>query len=134
MAELREVATGHVTADTAIVTTGETLVVTSDEILVPQHTVSVWVQTFVQLTTGAGTTSVTPRVRRGATTGGVTVDDAVAIAIAAVAGSNEQFVVYARDEDLAGRDTVQYSLTVQQVGATGNGTILQAGIIVMLLA
>lgn len=132
MAELREVGFSIVTADTALVTTAETVVATSDVIQVPTATALVVVHAWAQLTTGAATTTVTPRIRRGTDTAGTLIGEANAVTIGAVAGSTEQFQAMA-SEQISGIGPLQYVFTLAQAAATGNGSALQAGIIVLLL-
>lgn len=132
MADIREVAADFVTADTAVVTTTETVAVTSPEIAVPSQTVFAVVFGYATLTTGAATTAVTPRIRRGAAITDTAVGDAIAEEIKAAAGSDEPFFRLVA-EPLSGVNKVRYSLTLEQTGASTNGSILQAGILVALL-
>lgn len=119
-------------ADVSLVTTAETVVVSSDLLLTPFNTSRVVVIAWAQLTTGASTTAVTPRIRRGTTTSGTLVSEANAVTIGAAAGSTEQFFAVAFEER-GGTDRVQYSLTLQQTAASANGSALQGGIVVLVL-
>lgn len=119
-------------ADVTLTTTSETVIVSSDLVLTPFATSRVVVIAWAQLTTGAATTTVTPRIRRGTTTSGTLVSEANAVTIGAAAGSTEQYYAIAFEERGA-TDRVQYSLTLQQASATGNGTAVQGGIVVVVL-
>lgn len=132
MADVREIEAVVETADTTVTTTTETAAATSPEVRVPARTGRVLVLAWAKLTTGAATTTVTPRLRRGSGTAGTAVGDATVEAIKAAAGSSEVFSVFFT-EDVDNVDTVQFTFTLQQAGATGNGTIVQAGIVVAVL-
>ena len=118
--------------DVTLTTTTEMVVVSSDQVLTPFATSRVIVIAWAQLTTGTATTTVTPRIRRGTAITGTLIGDAVAVTIGAAAGSTEQFYAIAFEERQA-TDRVQYSLTLQQAAATGNGSALQGGIVVIVL-
>ena len=132
MADVREVELTTQTADVTLTTTSETAIVNTPEVVVPAQTTRVLVLAWGQLTTGAGTTTVTPRIRRGTTTAGALVGEANAETVKAAAGSTEPFFIMA-SEERADVDRVQYVLTLAQAGATADGTALQAGIIVLVL-
>ena len=132
MADVREVELTTQTTDVTLTTTTETAIVNTPEVVVPAQTTRALILAWGQLTTGAGTTAVTPRIRRDTTTAGTLVGEANAEAVKAAAGSTEPFFIIA-SEERADVDRVQYVLTLAQVGATGNGTALQAGIIVLVL-
>lgn len=131
MADIQEVAFATSTSDVTVTTTTETVAVTSLPALLPRQTHHVLVIAWCQLTTGAGTTAVTPRIRRGSDTSGDLVGDAVSEAVKAAAGSSEPFMLVA-SEERASEESVRYSLTVTQADATGDGTVTQAGIIVFV--
>lgn len=117
---------GGSTVDTTLVTTAETVVATVSGVHTPRR-VNVQITGWAQLATGTGTTTVTPRIRRGTTVAGVQLGDARPVALGAAAGSTEEFEFQAEDAgvDLAG---ASYVLTLEQTGATGNGTVAQARI------
>lgn len=131
MADLKELGFNVSTADVTLVTTAETSIITSDAVYLPTRTAVVVIVAVAQLTTGAATTTVTPRIRKGSGTGGTVLNDAVAEAVKAAAGSSEPFIAFAL-ESVANEDTVQYSLTLAQAAATGNGTATQAAIVVFV--
>jgi hypothetical protein len=132
MPDLTELAVAHVTADVALVTVAETAIITSETIFVTSPEARVLVLAVAQLTTGAATTTVTPRIRRGADATGTLVGDAVPITIGAAAGSTEQYV-HGVIDTLDNVDQVQYTYTLQQASASGNGSALQAAIVALLL-
>lgn len=116
----------HVTAETPLVTTAETVVATLSGVNTPRKT-TVTIKGWAQLTTGTATTAVTPRIRRGTTITGTLIDEGNPVTVGAAAGSTEDFEITAQDEnvDLAGGS---YVLTLQQTAASANGSCLQAGI------
>lgn len=119
------------TTNVTLTTTTETSLVSSESVPAPRQTVTVCVLGWAQLTTGAATTTVTPRIRRGTTTSGTLVGEANAVTIGAAAGSTEQFVALAC-EDRSDVASVEYNYTLTQAAATGNGTAVQGGILVFV--
>lgn len=119
------------TTDVTLTTTSETVAVSSGVFASPRDTVRVLVVGYGQLSTGTGTTSVTPRIRRGTTTSGTLVGDATTEEVKAAAGSDEPFLLMVSEERTGG-GVLQYSLTLTQAGATGNGTLTQGGILVIV--
>ena len=115
-----------VTADTTLVTTAETVVATLSGVSTPRA-VNVQLRGWAQLTTGTNTTAVTPRIRRGSTITGTLIGEANPVTIGAAAGSTEDFEVDVRDDgaDIA---AATYVLTLQQTGASANGSCVQAAI------
>ena len=132
MPDIREAQINFATTDVTLTTTGEAVVVSSGAIVTPFQTHRIVILAWGQLTTGAGTTAVTPRIRRGTATTGTLVGEANAEQVKAAAGSTEPFIILV-SEDRADQESVEYSLTLQQTAATGNGTVLQAGILVLVL-
>lgn len=128
---IRNVAIATATADVTLTTTTENVAVSSGPVTVPTPTARVCAIGWAQLTTGAATTTVTPRIRRGTAITGTAVGDAVAVTIGAAAGSTEQYSFMACEER-ANVATVDYSFTLQQASATGNGTVTQGGIFVFV--
>lgn len=114
------------TADVALVTTAETVVNTLSGISTGRAT-RVQLRGWAQLTTGTNTTSVTPRIRRGNDATGTLIDEGNPITIGAAAGSTEDFEIDVID---AGADLANatYVLTLQQAGATANGSCLQSSL------
>ena len=126
-----QVAFSTVTADVTLTTTTETVIVTSGPATAPRQTVNVCILAWAQLTTGTATTTVTPRIQRGTAATGTVVGDSVAITVGAAAGSTEQYWAMAC-EDRVDVATVDYNLSLQQASATGDGTAVQAGILVLV--
>ena len=133
MADILEKIVNVSATNVTLTTTSETVIISSGEITIPFATALILIRAWAQLTTGAATTTVTPRIRRGTAVGGTLVGEANAITIGAAAGSNEQFFIMVMEER-ADQARVEYSLTLQQASATGNGTALQAGIEVEVLS
>lgn len=127
MAKPKDVGFQLETTDVSIVTTTETVVATVSGLKLPFVTALLVIKAWVQLTTGASTTDVTVRIRRGSTIGGALVGEANPITIGAAAGSTEEFSIMV-SEARANEDAAQYSVTVQQTAAAGNGTVVQAAI------
>lgn len=132
MSRIRDAIINFAVANVTLSTTTEAVVVSSGPAKAPLQTHRAIVFAWGQLTTGAGTTAVTPRIRRGTTTGGALVGEANAEEVKAAAGSTEPFLIMV-SEDRADIDTMEYSLTLAQTGATGNGTVLQAAVVVLVL-
>jgi hypothetical protein len=84
---------------------------------------------YAQLTTGTGTTAVTARIRRGTATSGTLVNEANAETIGPAAGSTAPY--FAMITEQRPTSSLQYSLTLSQTGASGNGSALQACILVL---
>lgn len=119
------------TSNVTLTTTSETVILSSGPAIAPRQGVSVCVFAWAQLTTGTNTTAVTPRIRRGTTTGGTLVGEANAEQVKAAAGSTEQFFIL-ECEDRADVATVDYSLTLQQTGASADGSALHGSILVFV--
>lgn len=132
MPELEEKAVAVSATNVTLTTTSETVIISSAPVKVQRDTCLVHIRAWAQLTTGAATTTVTPRIRRGTAVGGTLVSEANAETVKAAAGSTEPFVIEAIEER-SNVDMVQYSLTLAQASATGDGTALQAGIEVEIL-
>ncbi len=130
--QVRDAQIAFTTTDVTLTTTTETVIVSSGAALTPFQTSRVIVIAWGQLTTGTGTTAVTPRIRRGTAITGTLVGEALAEQVKAAAGSSEPFVVMV-SEERSNTATVEYSLTLQQTAATGNGTAPQAAILVLVL-
>lgn len=116
---------------TTITTTAETTAVTGNFLNPPFQNAKAMVTASVQLTIGAGTTSLSLRLHRNPnaenqpimTLGGNS----------ATAGNSVTLSVTASDIIPDGRP-VQYALTVQQAGATGNGTIFYGNVSALLIS
>jgi hypothetical protein len=131
MAQLQEIQFNISATDVTLTTTSETVIISSGLIAVPYETARVLIFACAQLTTGTGTTGVTARIRRGTAVGGTLVGEANVEQIKAAVGNTEPFFILASDEQSPAA-AVEYSLTLQQAAATGNGTALRAGIVVLV--
>ena len=132
MSDIREAQINFSATDVTLVTTAETVIVSSGPVVAPFQTHRVVILAWGQLVTGAATTTVTPRIRRGTATSGSLVWEANAVEVKAAAGSREPFFIMV-SEARAGEESVEYSLTLAQASATGNGTVSQAAILVLVL-
>jgi hypothetical protein len=130
LADLPRTNAQQVTAAVSIVGTTETLVVNSQSLPVPLISQFALIFAFFQLTVGAGQTTVTPRIRRGVGITGTLVG--VASALTAIAANLMGGDVMAVDT-LTSQDSAQYSLTLQQAGGAGSGSVPFATILVLLL-
>lgn len=112
------------TTNVTMTTTNETVVATISGITTGRAR-DIAIQGFAQITTGGGTTALTPRIRRGTTIAGTLVGEGNPLQVAAAAGSTEDVEISVVDtgQDVQGQS---YVLTVQQTGAAADGTSLQA--------
>lgn len=113
--------------NTTLTTTAETVVATLSGITTAQPGEKIVLKGLAQLTTGTGTTAVTPRIRRDSVTGTV-VNEANPITVGAAAGSTEDFEVECEDSfsgEVAGQT---YVLTLEQTAATANGNCLYSSL------
>ncbi len=113
----------NVTGAVTLTTTAETVVATSATLFSGNPSQRVLITGHVNVTEGAGGTAYTIRLRQGSGTGGTVVGVAETDSLAA--GSSETGSVSYEDTGalLAGAAGGQYTLTVQQTAATGNGTV-----------
>ena len=132
MPDIEELQQNTVTANVTVTTTSETVAVSSGGVKMPRPTARVLIIAWCLMTSGAGTTSITARVRRGTATSGTLVGEANLQSLAVAAGGNES-VFKMVSEARADEESVEYSLTVEQAAATGNGTVLEAAIAVLVL-
>jgi hypothetical protein len=118
----------YASADTALVTTAETVIATLAGVSTNQPGQTVALRGEAQITTGANTTAVTLRVRRDSLTGAL-VGEANAAQVSAAAGSTEDHSVYVEEVapgEFSGRT---YVLTAQQTAASANGAAVQASLV-----
>jgi len=132
MPELEEKQVATLTSNVTLSTTSETVILSSGPVKVPRQTCLVHIRAWAQLVTGVATTTVTPRIRRGTSTSGALVGLAGAETLKVAVAGNEPFVMEAI-EQRSNQDTVEYSLTLQQANATGDGVAVQAAIEVEIL-
>jgi len=119
------------TATTAVTltTTTEAVVVTSPVVQAPRGEANVLILCYAELTTGTGTTAVTARIRRGTAITSTLVSEENDQIVKAAAGSIEPFVQMVSEEVKA--SNLQYSCTLDQVGASANGSAIYASILVL---
>ena len=112
------------TANVAVTTTNEIVVATLAGVSAQGPQCSVALRGWVQLTAGTNTTAVTLRIRRGTTTGGTLVGEANAVAGGVTAGATSGLDIETTDSpgEVASQS---YVLTVQQTGASADGSALQ---------
>ncbi len=83
----------------------------------------------LKVTTGLGATGLIVRVRRGTLVTGTLVGEAASITAAASTTYETPYEVEDAPGEVAGQ---QYVVTVQQVGATGNGSLVSGEAIVLV--
>lgn len=121
----------QVTSTTTLTTTAETAAATSPAVTVnAPGGQGIQIQGTVSGATGAGVTSVQVRVRAGSGTGGAVIGAVMQEAQAASSFYSMAFSVLDTSVGVPSAPTgqAQYTVTVQQVGATGNGTVTLANI------
>lgn len=130
MADIREVSTGFVTADTAIVTVAETIGVTSDPINVGGESYVVVIFAWLVVTLAASVTSYTVRIRRGLLITDPLVGEANLVT--ATASTNIQANKLVVDPLSGDRAGLVYSASISCAAASANGSILEAGIVALI--
>lgn len=119
----------HCASTVTVTTTTETVACT---LTVPSSGPSstIRVEFTSQMTSGAGTTALTARVRRGSTTSGTLVGPANALATTAAT----TVLLTSQVEDAPGEVAAQpYAVTVQQTAATANGSVLDTEMFAFVL-
>jgi len=105
------------TVDTGLVTTAETVVATLAGINTQDAAAPINIAGWAAFSTGTGVTAVTARLRRNSGAGAVVGEGATVQVGASLAG-----VIVINEQDAPGEvASFAYVLTLQQVGATGNG-------------
>lgn len=115
----------YVTADTSIVTTAETAAITSDGFTPPTDGSKLIISGVINITTGASVTGAVIRVRRGVGVAGALVGETEPHNIGAAVTDDVSYQVTDSPGAVAGQ---QYTATVVQTAATGNGIINNASI------
>lgn len=116
------------TSSRTITTTTETAVDTSPGVSVDSPGRTVVILAIINVTTGAGTTLVTVRVYRGAT---IVPANIINITDFTASGGSLFRGVVATEDVPGDVMNQQYLVTVQQAGATGNGTISYSELVLM---
>jgi hypothetical protein len=104
-----------------VTTTTETLVAYSGRAAVPLPTIRSHVRGWLNIAIGTGTTALTMRIRRGNGVTGAVVQSTL---LSVAASANEDMTIEF-NEQLSNAEFADYSLTIQQTGATGNATVNQ---------
>lgn len=114
-----------VTTDVPLVTTAETVVATLGGVSTSGPGRRVSLTGEFQITTGTNTTGLTIRIRRDSLTGAL-VGEANPVQVEAAAGSTEDHDIEVTDTPTLEIFNANYVLTVQQVAASANGSVLRA--------
>jgi hypothetical protein len=100
--------------------TAETVVLTTDPIIVPSYQRKVTIQGYLNITPGTSAVSCVIKVRRGTTTSGTQVGSTETALTIATDNISIPFLVSDQPGDSAG---VQYVVTVAEGSAGANGTV-----------
>jgi len=117
------------TATVTITTTTENVACSSPVVQTPRGEANVVVACYMQITTGTMTTHVIPRIRRGTAITGTLISEENNVSIGAAAGGTEDSAVMASEDRAA--TNVQYSCTMDQVAADGDGSVIYSAILVL---
>lgn len=118
-------------ASTTVTTTAETSLVTGNFLNPPFANAKAVVIASIQIGVGTGTTSVAIRVRRNPSAENAQV--ALMSSAQITVGSAVSIAIQGVDPIPDGRP-VQYAVTVQQAGASGNGTVFVANVAAFLIS
>lgn len=119
----------EVAADTTLVTTAETVIATVAGVSTYRPGETLQIKGSATITNGTNTTALTFRVRRDSLTGTV-VNNADPVQIETAAASSEDHDVSCEDSPAGEIANGTYVLTVQQTGASANGTALNASLVI----
>lgn len=108
-----------------LVTTAETIVVTSLPISTTDPNQQVSLFSFITVTGGTGTTGMIMRVRRGTTLSGTVIGPQDTVTLSGTNTVNREIGVTDTPGEVAGQ---QYVITCQLVGATANGSVIDGGV------
>jgi hypothetical protein len=116
----------QVTGSVTLVTTAETAAVTTPVLPVtpPGGGQGLVIRGNLNVTTGASTTAIVIKVRQGSGTGGTQIGNTQTVTAAAAASYDLAFEVI----DSSPVPSSQYTVTVTQTAATGNGAVNQSEI------
>jgi len=131
-ADVREICATYSAVDVTVVTTAETVVATSEACKVPSPTFKAVVKVDFTITTGAASATYQVRIRRTNLTGTL-IGDEIARTIQVAAAGVEQVSYAVTDERTADLSTVVYVATIEIASASGNSTVGEAFIEVILL-
>ena len=113
-----------------VVTTAETQILYSGRVSIPFATIRAVIKAWIQMSAGTAATGIRVQVRRGNGVAGTLLGSTLATTV--VAGNIVE-LSYRINEQLSGFEGQDYSVTVTQVAATGNGTVQQAQIEVEMI-
>lgn len=118
-----------VVADTSVVTTAETIAITTEPFSQGVDGEPVTVSVRLNMTAGTGTTNVVVRLRRGTLVTSPQIGEDVTFTLTA---AQRDTLVASFTTQPASSARQQFVATVQQTGATGNGTVHTASSTVSL--
>lgn len=113
--------------DVNVVTTNETVAHTSLPVSQSVDGEAVTIEGSVRLLTGTNTTAVTVRIREGNGITGTVVGETIPVTVGAAINDPIPFGFTYNPASIAG---MVYSVTVQQTGASANGTVTSANMTV----
>ena len=122
----------YTSTNVTLTTTTENVAVSSPLSRGYRNSAVVVVIGYAEVTLGTGTTAITPRIRRGTAITDTLVTEANALQIQTAAASSEHYSMTAM-EQVTGEFCTAYSFTLQQTAASANGTVLAAGICVIVI-
>ena len=128
----QDIQAAYTSTNSTITTTTEQVAVSSPLARGYRNSAIVVVIGYAEVTLGTGTTAITPRIRRGTAITDTLVTEANALQIQTAAGSSEHYHMTAM-EQVIGEFCTAYSFTLLQTAASANGTILAAGICVIVI-
>lgn len=111
------------TGAVALVTTAETVVNTSNPVPMPSTNAKYVIRGYVLVTPGTNTTGLTVRIRRGNAVTDTLVGPASSVT-AGVAAAALILLPFGFAEFLGGVVSAQYCVTVEQAGASANGSVV----------
>ena len=132
MSDIQEVSHNFSSVDVIITTTTERVIIVAPTIAVPRQTVFAMIFAWAQVLIGTSTTHLTPRVRRGTAIAAPLIGEANAEEIKTAAADREPCYIMV-GEELSDAASVEYSFTIEQTAAAGDGTVAQAAILVLLM-
>jgi hypothetical protein len=116
--------------DVTLVTTSEAVAISTPLIISPRGISNFLVFGWAIIQTGANATSYTVKIRRGLTVAGSIINQGNQEADGLAAAKTSEAFCMGLDQQL-NESRVQYSLTVVQQGATGNGAVKESAIVVI---
>lgn len=106
-----------------VVTTTELAVFSTPVLATGPGNMGIWISGDVQITPGTGTTAVTIRGRFGVGITGFNFDSTPAIPVTAGVPTNIPYNFFDTSQASSEVGGLNYSVTVQQTGASANGTV-----------